>query len=42
MRDAVEFIAPGERRTAIKTAEQHSEAIARIAGARIITTEAAQ
>jgi hypothetical protein len=42
MRDAVEFVAPGERRNATKVAEGHSEAIARIAGPRIVAKEAAE
>jgi hypothetical protein len=41
-RDAVEFIAPAERRTMVEVADGHAAAIARIAGPRLPTSEAAE
>jgi hypothetical protein len=42
MKSAVEFPAPSERRTASEVASGHAEAIARVAGPRIVVKEAAE
>jgi hypothetical protein len=42
MRDAIEFVAPGQRLTMVKMAEGHASSIGRIAGPRLPDTEAAE